>query len=444
MVRVAYGSDINPLSAMLTEPRLCPPALQPSRRASEASQTCRMDMPYTLRQQAPKRARPGMTTEELLKIIATGEDSKRQFKSDVANADSLGAEMVAFSNAGGGMILIGVDDDGGISGLDARKVAKINQLVSNAATHKVRPPIAPATENIALPEGLVMAVTVEPGPSKPYQDAQGYFWTKSGADKRRVTAREELQRMFQESHLVYGDDTPVRESSITDLDRKAFAAFFERHKGEPLSTQETPVEQLLENMKLMKDGHLTVAGALLFAENPEYLLPVFIVKAVSFPGTEIIDVNYIDSQDLGGRLAEVFRQSIRFVLSNIHHRQNGQNFNSLGVPEVPRLVLDELMANALIHRDYFVSAPIRVLVFADRIEIISPGHLPNNLTVDNIKLGHSNIRNRALASYAPQALPYRGLGSGILRALNAYPDIDFVDDRDGNVFKAVIRRQAVP
>jgi Predicted transcriptional regulator containing an HTH domain and an uncharacterized domain shared with the mammalian protein Schlafen len=132
---------------------------------------------------------------------------------------------------------------------------------------------------------------------------------------------------------------------------------------------------------------------------------------------------------------------LSFVLGNIHYLQNEQGVNSLGEPEIPRIVFEELIANALIHRDYFVSAPIKVLVFSDRVEITSPGHLPNNLTIENIKLGNSNVRNPILASFAPRILPYRGLGSGILRAIKAYPDIDFIDDREGNVFKAVIRRK---
>ncbi|WP_228999543.1 ATP-binding protein [Photorhabdus aegyptia] len=87
-----------------------------------------------------------------------------------------------------------------------------------------------------------------------------------------------------------------------------------------------------------------------------------------------------------------------------------------------------------------MSAPVKVLVFADRIEIISPGHLPNNLTIENIKMGNSNIRNPILASFASKVLPYRGLGSGIKRAIKAYPDIELIDNREGNTFKAIISR----
>lgn len=93
------------------------------------------------------------------------------------------------------------------------------------------------------------------------------------------------------------------------------------------------------------------------------------------------------------------------------------------------------------HKDFFISSPVRVFVFFDRVEIISPGHLPNNLTVENIKAGNSNRRNPILASYANHILPYRGYGSGIIRALEKYQHIDFIDDRDGNVFKVIFKRK---
>jgi ATP-dependent DNA helicase RecG len=82
-------------------------------------------------------------------------------------------------------------------------------------------------------------------------------------------------------------------------------------------------------------------------------------------------------------------------------------------------------------------------MFDNRIEILSPGHLPNSLTIEHAKNGISNIRNPILAPFAAKILPYRGLGNGILRALKAYPHIDFVDGRDGNLFKAIIKRQPV-
>ena len=381
-----------------------------------------------------------METAELLEIISRDEDSRHQFKADVTNEISLGQEMVAFSNSGGGAIFIGVSNDGTFAGLKRGDMGRLNQLVSNAASQQVRPPINPQTENIAAPNGLVMRIVVPDGMSKPYMDKNGVIWIKSGSDKRKATSREEVQRLYQSAGLIHGDEIPVSGMTVSDLDLDYFRGFFEKNFGEPLEQQEAALPQILHNMNLMKDGLLNISGALLFAKNPSYRLPVFIVKAIAFPGNEIHETNYLDSRDISGKLADVFHQSMSFVLGNIHHVQGDQDVNAPGQPEIPPIALEELLANALIHRDYFVSSPVRIFVFDNRVEIISPGHLPNNLTVENIKSGNSNIRNPILASFATKILPYRGLGSGITRALKAYPNIQFEDDRDGNFFRVTIGR----
>lgn len=381
-----------------------------------------------------------METEELLAIIANGEDSRHQFKQNITRAESLVPELAAFSNSKGGLLLIGVTDEGGIQELTIEDMGRINQLVSNAAKD-VKPPIVVTTENIALPSGVVMVVDVPEGISKPYMDGNLHIWVKNGANKSKVSAREELLRMFQSSALVHADEIPVNGSSVADIDQEFFDAFFKKEYGERVEDQDVSRIQLLENMNLAKNGQLNICGTLLFASRPQIRLPVFIVKAVAFPGVDIEDEHYIDSQNMNGKLSDVFQKVLGFVLANIRHVQNEQGINSVGEPEIPRIVFEELIANALIHRDYFVSAPVKVLVFADRIEIVSPGHLPNNLTIENIKMGNSNVRNPILASFAPKVLPYRGLGSGIKRAIRAYPDIEFIDDRAGNTFKALIKRR---
>jgi len=382
-----------------------------------------------------------METTELIEIIGRDEDSKHQFKANVTNETSLAQEMVAFSNSGGGAIFIGVSDDGTFAGLTREDMGRLNQLVSNAASQQVRPPINLQTENIGTPDGLVMRIVVPNGVSKPYMDKNGVIWVKSAGDKRKATSREEIQRLYQSAGLIHGDEIPVPGLNIADLDTDYFKAFFERNFSESLDDQSLPLPVLLENMNLMKDSIFNVSGALLFTKNPSLRLPVFITKAIAFPGKEIHETNYIDSQDITGKIADVFQKSIGFVLGNIRHVQGDQGVNAPGEPEIPRISLEELIANAFIHRDYFVSAPVRILVFSDRVEIMSPGHLPNNLTIENIKMGNSIIRNPILASYATKILPYRGIGSGIIRALREYPDIDFVDDHAGNRFIVTVRRK---
>jgi ATP-dependent DNA helicase RecG len=225
-----------------------------------------------------------------------------------------------------------------------------------------------------------------------------------------------------------------------DIDLNYFNVFFERKYKKNLQEQELPLPSILSNMNLMNGSFLNTAGALLFAISPQFKLPLFIVKAISYPGTEINESAYIDSRDITGKIRDLFDNTIAFISANIPHIQNGKSVNSVGDLSIPRIVLEEMTANALIHRDYFISAPIRVFVFIDRIEIISPGHLPNNLTVENIKAGNSNIRNPILASFATKLIPYRGLGTGIIRALKIYPNIDLIDDRENNLFKVIIYR----
>jgi ATP-dependent DNA helicase RecG len=378
---------------------------------------------------------------ELFTLLAQGEDSQHQFKKNVNNAESLGAEMVAFSNGKGGQIFIGVEDNGNISGLTVDDIARLNQLISNAASQNVRPAINPTTQNMMTDNGLVLIIEVPSGINKPYQDNTGVFWVKSGSDKRKATSREEIQRLFQSSGLVHADESPANGLTIADLDMDYFRAYFQQRYSEPLEKQDIPLEQIIHNMNLGNNGVLNVTGALLFAKMPSIRLPAFIVKAGCFPGTSIAVDTYTDSRDITGKIADVFQQTISFIQANIHHVQGDQTVNSLGTPEIPRIALEEIVANALVHRDYFISAPIRVFVLDDRVEIISPGHLPNNLTIENIKAGNSNARNPILTSFANQILPYRGYGSGIIRALEAYPSIDFVDDKDGNMFKAIFNRK---
>ncbi len=377
---------------------------------------------------------------ELLKIIGRGEDGANQFKADFLNADSLAAEMVAFSNSGGGQIFIGVADDGQIAGLTRTDTGRINQLVSNAASQSVRPPINPRTENVAFPNGLIMIVTIPSGVSKPYMDNNGAIWIKSGSDKRKVTSREEIQRMFQSASLVHGDEVPANGMTLGDLDMDYFRRFFEKQYGESLDEQDLPLNTILDNMNLMKDGVLNVAGALLFAKRQEFCLPTFCAKCVAYPGNDIHVSEYRDSEDVSGKLEEVFNRSLSFVTRNLRHIQFEQNVNSTGKLEIPKIALEELLTNALVHRDYFVTAPVRIFIFDNHIEIISPGHLPNNLTIENIKKGNSNIRNPILASFAAKILPYRGLGNGVRRAIKEYQDIEFEDDRSGNVFKVTLHR----
>ncbi len=383
-----------------------------------------------------------MEAIELIELIARGEDSRTQFKQsqDVTNAQSLAGELAAFSNGKGGRILIGVSDQGTVTGVLPPDVRRLNVLLSNTATNNVRPSINLETENVPTADGLVVVVTVREGISKPYADNAGVLWVKSGADKRRVTAREEIQRMLQGADLVHADEVPVDGSTVADVDLDHFRTFFEKHYGEPLEDGAAPLTRLLENLNLAKTGTLNLAGLLLFARNPQRYRPAFVVKAVCFVGNDPAGDRYRDSEDIGGCLQDLHARTMSFLLRNLRRVQAGQGFNTEGELEVSQAATEELVVNMLLHRDYFISAPWRVMIFDDRIELVSPGALPNNLTVEHIRNGVSNMRNPLIASFATKELPYRGIGTGIRRALAAVPDLGLESDHDRNLFTARIPR----
>lgn len=308
----------------------------------------------------------------------------------------------------------------------------------------VRPPVHPLTENVKTHAGLVMAVTVPNGLAKPYLDNQGRIWVKQGADKRHVTAREEMQRMFQSGGLVYADVVPVAGTTSADVDEPAFRRYLAQHYSADTAQAGLPLDAVLQNLGLGVGHELTLAGLMLFGRNPLRWRPAFTIKAVAFYGTSIADTHYQDSQDFSGTLPAQYAEALAFIKRNLRRVQGSQGFNSPGILEVPEIALQELLVNALVHRDYFTSASIRILVFRDRIEIISPGPLPDSLSIEDIRHGKSNRRNPTLSEHAFRLLPYRGMGSGIPRALGEWPQIELVSEVSGNQFTARVQRHQGP
>jgi len=388
-----------------------------------------------------------MEAIELVELTGRGEDSQTQFKQNITNPESLAGDLVAFSNSNGGKILIGINDHGSIVGLSSDDVRRINQLLSNTATNLVRPSINPTTENISTAAGqLLIVVTVREGLSKPYSDNNGVFWVKSGSDKRRVTSREEIQRLLQSADLVHADEVPVEGTTMADIDLDHFRGFFENQYGEPLEgaleRDGISMIQLFHNLGLARDNTLNLAGLLLFGRAPQLHRPEFVVKGVSFVGNDPAGNRYRDSEDIKGCLRDLYKGMLSFLTRNLLRVQGHKGVNTEGDLEIPAAALEELVVNMLLHRDYFISAPWRIFLFENRVELISPGSLPNNLTIENIRSGVSVIRSPLIASFGTKELPYRGIGTGIRRAVAAVPTLKLESDPDRNLFTATIPRTA--
>lgn len=203
-------------------------------------------------------------------------------------------------------------------------------------------------------------------------------------------------------------------------------------------------ENVYRNLNILKDNSLSLGGLLFFAKEPQKYRPAFCIKAVSFVGNDLGGNLYRDSQDIVGTIPDMFNQAVSFFTRNLHYIQKDKNFNSVGDLEISKIALEELLQNALTHRDYTKNSPIRLFIFDNRVEIISPGALPNNLTIENIKLGNAVVRNNLVVSFSSKLMNYRGVGTGVARALKEQPNIEFENDVEGEQFKVVIPRPQKP
>ncbi|MCL2832358.1 MAG: putative DNA binding domain-containing protein [Treponema sp.] len=376
-----------------------------------------------------------MTEQELQQLIQGGESSKVQFKERLPHPDSFAHELIAFANSAGGKIIIGVNDKTGeLNGLSFDEIQLTNQQIVNIASQKVYPPVFITSETISVNNQQILIINIEEGLSKPYKDSNGTIYLKNGSDKRKVTSNDEIARLLGSKSLL-ADETEIYETSKNDVAVWLFADYFKKEFGMSYEEKGLTEEQALIAKKVIRNNHLTLAGLLFFAFEPQKYRPAFTVKTVTFIGNDIGSNNYRSKpEDLTGIIPELFKQGMQYLKSSIRYLQNGQGFNSHGIPEVSIIALEEVLQNALIHRDYFKNAPVRLLIFDNRIEIISPGKLPNSLTVEEIKYGNPVIRNNQIAMFASRTLPYSGLGSGIRRALNGQPDMEFINDIAGDQF----------
>lgn len=348
---------------------------------------------------------------------------------------------MAMSNAKGGMILFGIKDKTGeIRGLSYQEIQQTNSMLADIATNLLRPVIYIQTESVIMNERSVLIAHVCEGDNKPYKDLNGVIWTKQGADKRKVMENSEIIRLFQRSGMLYADEQPIPSTSVEDVDDRLLERFIRKEYGREKEDFDIPYEELLRNLTITSGGRMTLAGLLFFGKNPQQYRPIFVIKAVSFFGNDIAGVSYRDSKDLTGTLPELFDKGMSFLKSNLRNIQAGQNFNSIGKLEISEIVLEELLQNALVHRDYTRNAPVRLLIFDNRVEIISPGRLPDGLTVENIRFGNAVVRNPFVANFCAKTMPYRGLGSGIIRALKEIPTIEFTNDVVGEQFVSTIAR----
>ena len=409
-----------------------------------------------------------MTKEDILRLRDTAEQTRVQFKERVTrdNKYDVSCEMVAQSNSRGGMIVVGIDDKTGrINPLSFVEVQETTNLLGSLASEGVVPQILLDIENVQMEGGVIVVATVKQGRNKPYRDSKGIVWVKQGADKRKVFDNAELIAMLMENGQMHPDSMPVNGTSIRDLDENTlrdyllnrFRSDFERqqlsitelrHRSlEEIANvlSQTPEGILKNNGLVMEDGTLTVAALMLMGRYPQRWLPAFTVRCVSFVGNSIGGTEFRDKSgnDADGNAVHLYNYIISFLTRNLRKKQVEKDFNSQGELEVSIASLSEIVTNGILHRSYVIEAPLRVFIFDNRIEIHSPGLLPEGVSMESIKHGASVPRNKLLFNHGINLLPYTGAGSGITRALKFTPDIKFVNDETLNEFVVTVERRDV-
>lgn len=403
---------------------------------------------------------------DIIQQIKSGEVSKVQFKERLLDTYDIGCELVAFSNARGGTLVVGVrDKTGNVNPLSYQEVQETTNILSNIASENVVPAILVEVETIPVDGGSLVLAHIKEGLNKPYHDNRGIVWVKNGADKRKVFDNAELAEMMTDCGSFSPDEAGVRDATIKDLDESTIKTFlgnkFEKvlvRKGlvgdalreASLDTVCSAIasghdgEKLLRNLRFIRpDGKITVAAMLLFGKYTQRWLPVMTAKCICFVGNNLGGTQFrdkVNDADIEGNLLHQFETIMNFFTRNLRHIQVGDEFNSKGVLEIPYTSLVEFTVNALVHRSLNAKAPIRIFIFDDRVEIHSPGTLPNGLTVDDIVVGTSMPRNTFLFTNAIHLLPYTGAGSGMLRALSEDVNVSFTNNDRTNEFVITINR----
>ena len=400
-----------------------------------------------------------MNKTELLQLIANRENSRVEFKRDDCHPDDLAKEISALLNLEGGVILLGVEDDGSVSGL-TRSRGDAEEWVMNIARQNLQPVIIPVWTCIRT-EGVKDVGVIElaaDSPGKPYKARRGRAWVtfiRAGSSSREATHEEE-GRLYQAARLVRYEVKPVPGTGQEALDMDRIENYYQDvlKRSLPDRTDLENRRQLLLNSDLLAEAGdnvgASVAGLLLFGENPNRRLPQAGVTAVAFPGFEK-EYNTVDEERIRGPLTPrvssrgvvvekgVIDRTVDFVKRNMGSVAYLEGGRRRRKSSFPLDAVREVIVNAVVHRDYALEGTdIEVSLYRDRFEVISPGRIPNGVTVEKMREGVVRVaRNEMikaiLRDYRHIERYGMGVRNGIINPIRQHngtePDLVEEDDR---------------
>ncbi len=374
-----------------------------------------------------------MTRTELLEMIHNGENSGVEFKRDVIQNHDLAKELVAFANFQGGVVLLGVEDDGSVSGITRDNP---EEWVMTACRDKVRPGLIPFYEVVkdVEPGRDVAVVRVSRGfdVQTLWHNNKNAYYIRVGTQSREPSP-EELSRLFQQRGTFRAELRPVSGAVFADLDLRRLKNYFVRVRQQdvPADDDEAGWATLLFNTEIMVEHGITVSGMLLFGRTPNRFLPQAGIDAAAFPGNSK-DYGARERSALRGALtpllsdadeiveAGLVEQALAFVQRNTavagHLEEGGARREE--VSAFPREAVREAVVNALVHRDYLLSSTdIELTIYDDRMEIVSPGRLPNGITPARMLSGCRAARNQLIKDVMRDYRYLENSGMGVPRKI---------------------------
>ena len=399
-----------------------------------------------------------MNKIELLQLIANGENSGLEFKRDDIDNRVLAKELVAFANLLGGIVLLGVEDDGSISGI-ARP--NLEEWVMTACRDKIRPEIIPFFEVVRDVEPgkdvAIVSVGRGWGVHIVWHNAHRTYYIRVGTQSREASP-EELERLFQQRGGFRLELRPVSGSSLPDLDRRRLKDYFARTRSQdvPQDADEEGWRTLLVNTEIMlQEGGRALrrwagcscSGIFPTGSFPRPAWTPWPIRAATrtmpprsvSPCAPMVSLFQID---LGGKVAiaesGLVEQAIEFVRRNTEVTSRLQGGVRVDRWTYPEPAVRETIVNALVHRDYLLSGTtIELSIYADRLEVISPGRLPNGITPARMKTGCRAARNQLLKDVMRDYnyLEHTGLGvprkivKGMMEYNGTQPDLIEEEER---------------
>ena len=332
-----------------------------------------------------------MDESELKKLIEKHETEQVELKPSLSQINEIVESVSAFSNAGGGKILVGVSNSGKILGVDVGKdtIERLtNKIVSNT-----EPKVYPKISVEGMEGKKVIAVDVKK--SEETVLAFGRPFKRVGKSTVRI-GREEYEKRVLERKKSYWDSRVCEEAGLEDIDGEKVKWFLRKAKYERKFDvdEDTPVNEALERLELLKNGMLANAAVLLFGKNPQKYFLQAETRCARFKGTEPLE--FIDMKVFGGNIFDQRDDAVEFVKEHIKLHAKIVGTEREETWEYPVEAVREGITNAICHRDYEISSKVQIRIFDDRIEVWSPGTLMEGLTVEKLKGKHESVLRNPL------------------------------------------------